>query len=192
MDDPAVVCIVMAAGAGRRFGGGKLMSLFRGRTLIEHALDAVPADSCASVIVVAGDPRILAIAAEKGFTPVVNDRPEDGLSRTIRLGLEAAGDCGAAMFMAADQPLLRRQTAGRLIEASRAHPGSIIAPANGGVRGGPCVFPARYFPELMRLEGDRGGSAVIGRHPEALYTIEVPAEELLDADTRDELKKLEK
>ena len=181
----------MAAGAGVRFGGGKLTSRFRGRMLIEYALDAVPADAVTGVFVIAGDPVILSLAEERGFVPVRNDRPDQGLSRTIRLGLEAAGACAGAMFLAADQPLLRRQSAERLLDAFRAHPDRIAALAHDGQRGNPCVFPARFFPELLALRGDTGGSAVILAHGGALQLVEVPARELADVDTVRELKALE-
>ena len=54
---------------------------------------------------------------------------------------------------------------------------------HGGVRGNPCIFPARFFPELMALEGDHGGSAVIRRHEDALTLFEVSPDELRDVDT---------
>ena len=59
------------------------------------------------------------------------------------------------------------------------------------MRGNPCLFPARFFPELMALEGDRGGSGVIRRHPEALLLLETAERELQDIDTPQALKDLE-
>ena len=54
---------------------------------------------------------------------------------------------------------------------------------HGGVRGNPCIFPARFFPELMALEGDHGGSTVIRRHEDALTLFEISPDELRDVDT---------
>ena len=108
----------------------------------------------------------------------------------MRLGLKAVRPCAAALFMTADQPLLRRETVARLIDAWLEQPERIAALAHGGVRGNPCLFPARFFPELLALEGDRGGSAVIRRHPEALLLVEAPAEELADVDTARDLAEL--
>ena len=129
----------------------------------------------------------LEAARARGFTAVENDRPKDGVSRTIRLGLEAAGACGAAMFMVADQPMLRRRSVEKLIASYRAEPDRIAALACDGRKGNPCIFPARYFSELARLVGDQGGSAVIRKHPDALRLTEVSAEELVDLDTREEM-----
>ena len=71
-------------------------------------------------------------------------------------------------------------------------PEKIAALSHGGVRGNPCLFPARFFPELLELREDRGGNAVIRRHEEDLMLLEVPAEELYDVDTVQALEKLER
>ena len=59
---------------------------------------------------------------------------------------------------------------------------------HGGVRGNPCIFPARFFPELTALEGDRGGSAVIRQYPERYLAVDVPPEALADVDTPEALR----
>ena len=41
----------------------------------------------------------------------------------------------------------------------------------------------KFFPELMALEGDVGGSVVIRAHPDALLLYETSAAELRDVDT---------
>ena len=60
--------------------------------------------------------------------------------------------------------------------------------AHGGVRGNPCLFPARFYPELLALKGDRGGSAVIRNHEADLILLETDALELTDIDTPEALK----
>lgn len=186
------VCIVMAAGAASRFGGGKLRHLLAGKTVMERTLDAIPKDCFSRVLVVAGEEELLRMGEERGFETVINDRPEQGASRTVRLGLAAAGECDAAMFLAADQPLLQRETVRRLVMTSIDHPDRIAALAHDGVRGNPCIFPANYFPELAALEGDRGGSAVIRRHPDELILVEASAWELKDIDRPEDLEEMER
>ena len=53
-------------------------------------------------------PEVEEMAAAFGFQPVRNPHPDWGISHTIRLGLEALEDCGGALFMVSDQPMLRR------------------------------------------------------------------------------------
>jgi len=181
------VCIVMAAGEGKRFGANKLLEELAGAPLYRWALGAVDPALFSQVIVVTGHRPVAETAAALGFTVVKNGAPELGVSRTIRLGLEAAEQACGALFMTADQPLLTGETLRRLIDAFLAQPDQIIAASHGGVRGNPCVFPKEFFPELLCLQGDTGGSAVIRRHPERLLLVEVPEQELLDCDTPEAL-----
>ena len=181
-------CVVMAAGRASRFGEDKLFAVLDGRTLIERALDAVPDGRFERVCVVSRGGRAAALAEKYGFVSVINDRPDLGASRTVRLGLDALGDAGGAMFLVSDQPMLSRESVSRLIDLFLRDPSRIAALASGGTRGNPCVFPARFFAELRALTGDRGGSAVIRNHPEALVTLEVPARELMDIDYKRDME----
>ena len=121
-----------------------------------------------------------------------NAHPEHGISRTIRLGLAALGNCAGAMFLVSDQPLLRQESVAALARFWLAHPERIAALGHGGVRGNPCVFPARFFPELLALREDHGGNTVIRRHEEDLTVLEAPEEELQDVDTADALRSLQR
>ncbi len=184
-------CVVMAAGDARRFGENKLAALFDGKPLILRALEAVPAEEFSAVAVVTQYPEVEALASEFGFIPVHNPHPDWGISHTIRLGLEALGECGAALFQVSDQPMLRRETVKAEVEFFRRHPDKLVGLGHDGVRGNPCIFPAAWFPELLALKEDHGGSSVIRRHEEDLLLFECPAQELADADTRQALRAME-
>ena len=185
-------CVVMAAGLARRFGGGKLWAEIGGKSLICRALEAVPAEKLARTAVVSGDREILRLAARFAFLPVENPRPEDGAAGSLRLGLRAVLPCDGALFLVADQPFLRRETAAALTEFWQKEPGKIAALGCGGRRGSPCLFPERFFPELLALRGDRGGGQVITRHPEALRLMEAEERELLDVDCPADLERMRK
>lgn len=185
-------CVLMAAGSASRFGENKLLALWQGKSLIRLAMEAVPVEELAQVVVVTRYSAVAELADAFGFRAVINDAPELGQSHTVRLGLEALGDCDGALFMVADQPMLRRETAAKLVRLWREQPHTIAAMSHGGQRGNPCLFPADLFPQLLELKGDRGGSAVIRRHEERLLLLETEAEQLQDVDTRQELEKLNK
>ena len=185
-------CVVMAAGNAKRFGANKLASQLRGRSLILRSLEAVPQEAFERVVVVTQYPEIMRLVKEFHFSSILNDQPDEGLSRTIHLGLTALRDCDGVLFQVADQPLLRRESVLALTEQWRQRPAGIAALGHGGVRGNPCVFPSALFPELMALTGDRGGSTVIRRHEDLLTLLEVPAEELYDVDTAAALQALER
>ena len=180
-------CVVLAAGSASRFGGNKLTATVEGIALIRRALSAVPAERFSRVAVVTQYPEIRDLAEAFSFTPVWNDAPEAGVSRSIALGLGAIGDCPGALFLVADQPLLRRESVNALVTLWGEKPEGIAALGHRGVRGNPCLFPARLFPELLALTGDRGGAAVIRRHEDLLSLLEVNPRELQDADTPEAL-----
>ena len=142
----------------------------------------------AAVAVVTQYPEVKTMAERYGYIPVRTFHPDWGISHTIRLGLEALGDCEAAMFQVSDQPMLRRETVKAEVEFFRRHPDKLVGLSHGGVRGNPCIFPAAYFPELLELTEDHGGSSVIRRHEEELLLFEAPEQELADADTRQALR----
>ena len=181
-------CLIMAAGNASRFGENKLTASFAGKSLFSLALAAIPADTFARVTVVSQYLALLQEAEQAGFHAIRNDRPDDGISRTIRLGTEAMADCAGILYMVADQPLLRQETVLRIVQDWRQHPGCIVGAAHNGHRGNPCLFPARFFPELCALEGDRGGSSVIRRHEDALRLVEAAEPELSDCDTKQALE----
>ena len=180
---PELGCVVMAAGNARRFGANKLVCPLEGKSLILRALQAVPAERFSRVVVVTQYPEVMRLAKEFSFAALYNDRPEDGISRTLQMGLTALRDCGGVLFQVSDQPLLRRESVAALAEFWLEQPEDIAALGHGGVRGNPCIFPARFFPELLALRGDTGGSSVIRAHPQALRLLEVSPEELADVDT---------
>ena len=189
-DSLKIGCVVMAAGNAVRFGSNKLTAQLDGRSLIRRALEAIPQELRQQSVVVSQYPEIAKLAKEYSFTYITNEHPENGISETVKLGLTRLWDCDGALFQVADQPLLRQETVAELIDLWKQNPDHIAALSHNGQRGNPCLFPAHFFPELMTLEGDQGGSAVIRRHPGALILLETDARQLADADTPDQLEQL--
>lgn len=190
MEERKIGCLVMAAGNAERFGENKLAAVYRGKPLIEHALDAVPKELFSRVVVVTQYPQIEELAARYGFAAVRNDRPDLGLSHTIRLGTEKLADCDAILYMVSDQPLLDADSVRSVVERWETQTDKIVGAAHNGKRGNPCIFPQEFFPALMSLTGDCGGNVVIRSHPERLVTVEIPQKELTDVDTPEALNAL--
>ena len=192
MDHLKLGCVVMAAGNARRFGENKLAAELDGRSLIQRTLDAIPAEVFASVIIVTQYPEIAELAQEYSFTTIRNEHPDFGISHTIKLGLTELMDCDGVMFLVSDQPLLKQESVAALANFWRQQPENIAALGHHGVRGNPCLFPARFFPELLELQEDRGGNTVIRRHEEYLVLLDTEAAELMDIDTPQAMKDIQK
>jgi len=184
-------CVVMAAGNARRFGENKLAAKLNGKSLIRRALEVIPSNTFDSVIVVTQYPEIASLAQEFSFTGIHNKHPDFGISHTIKLGLSELMDCDGVMFLVSDQPFLKQESVAALAEFWRQQPERIAALGHGGIRGNPCLFPARFFPELLELQEDRGGSTVIRRHEDALVLLEAEAGELTDIDTPEAMKQVQ-
>ena len=95
---PGVVAVVLAAGAGSRFGGGKLLARLDGRPVLQHVLDRVADAGLTDVVVVLGDDTAAVEAAIdwRSERRVRNPAPEQGLSSSVRVGMAAVADPAAA------------------------------------------------------------------------------------------------
>lgn len=183
MEPLKIGCVLMAAGSARRFGANKLMTSLDGRSLILRALETIPTELLDTVVVVTQYPEIMRLAGAFRFSAIHNPQPDDGISHTIQLGLTGLRDCDGVLFLVSDQPMLTRNSTAMLVELWKQYPNRIAALSHNGIRGNPCLFPARFYPELMALTGDQGGSSIIRHHKEDLILLEVPAQELTDVDT---------
>ena len=185
--------IVLAAGAGRRFGGAKLSAPWRGGALIDGAVAAALAAPVRRVIVVTGaDPAVgdwVRAFADPRLALVRAADHALGMSASLRAGLAAtsSGVAGAYVFLG-DMPLVPHDIAGRLAEALAA--GALAAaPAVGGRRGHPALFSAALFPQLASLEGDVGARGVLDALGPRLTLIETTDQGVLaDVDTPDDFR----
>ena len=185
---PKIGCVIMASGLGKRFGGNKLMADFRGKPMIQRALDATDGLFVKRVIVTRHK-SVAALCQEQNLDVVLHDLPHR--NDTVRLGLEALGDLDACMFLPGDQPLLRRETVAKLLRSWAEHPDCMIRPIHEDTQGSPVLFPAWVFSELKNLPEGKGGGVVIKNHPNDMISVSISDPfELADADTPETLELL--
>lgn len=187
-----VAAIVLAGGAGRRFGGGKLLAPFRGRPLIAHAVAAARASLAAEVLVVTGcDAAAISQAIGPGIAFVHAPDWAEGIAASLRAGLAALPPSAeAALICLGDMPLVTPGIIDRLILAAR--PGRVTVPVHRGRRGNPVLWPRTQFARLAALTGDAGGRAALAADPALACEVPVESEAvLLDADTPQGLSALE-
>ena len=182
LEEPKIAVILEAAGNSSRFGSNKLLHIMDdGRPMIASILDAVrPLDVYKKVLVTQYD-EVASMAPE--FDVVMNDRPDLGISRSMQLGLAAAGDADAYMFCVCDQPGLTAATLERLIEAYKKGTAGIVSLSWKGKMCNPKIFSSRYKEELMKLSGDTGGRQIIASHKDDILLVEAESEdEVKDID----------
>lgn len=181
-------CVILAAGNAIRFGKNKLLTDINGKAMIECAFDAIPTEKLCDVVAVTQYDSVIKLAESRGYHCVINDQPVLGISRSVMLGTTVLKDrCDGILYQVADQPWLKRESVSRMLDVFRNHPDRIVSMSCGGKRGNPCVFPKQFFDELCGLSGDKGGRAVIERHTDDLLLFDVPADELADVDTPEDI-----
>lgn len=187
---PPLAGLVLAAGAGRRFGGPKPLARYRGEPLVAHALRSVAGCCDAGVTVVVGaagpDVAAAARAALPAVRVVANPDWATGLAGSLRAGLAAQpADIAAVLVLLADQPAVTPADLAALRAAWLADPGRIVAAGFSGTAGVPAILPRGTWPALAALSGDQGARAVIAA---AADRVVVPLPNAArDVDTPDDL-----
>ncbi len=159
------VGVLLAAGAGRRFGGGKLLArLADGTPLALAASRALSAGVDRALAVVApGDGALAALLEAAGLAVVINPDPARGMGSSLAAGVAAAPGAAGWVIALGDMPWVPAQVVAQVTEALRA--GALIAaPECDGCRGHPVGFAATLGPELLRISGDRGGRELAERY----------------------------
>ena len=184
-----IAALVLAAGAGTRFGGQKQLAELDGRPLLEHALSAVadaPVDETV-VVLGSGADEVLEGVDLHGARPVVCERWEEGMSASLAAGLGAVGGADAVVVCLGDQPRVSSEAIRRVIEAREGAPATRAT--YHGKPGHPVVLAAELVEPLRDVTGDHGARNLLRR----VGAREVPCDDLgggEDVDTVEELRQL--
>lgn len=196
--------ILLAAGSGRRFsdekhpGKNKLLHLLGGKPLylgcFQNWAEAAGTSEGCRIFAVAREQEILDAAEDMGFFPVDSPESANGISYSIHAGLHASLEGGGAerfVFAVADQPLLQVSSLKRFLQKAAVSDYACLAWEQELYN--PASFPASALPELMALPGDQGGKRVLLGHLDQCARVYASRrEEILDGDTAQEMKELER
>ncbi|HEX4882982.1 MAG TPA: NTP transferase domain-containing protein [Casimicrobiaceae bacterium] len=187
---PDVVGLLLAAGRGERFGGGKLDAPVgaQGPSVGVAALRSLRAAVVEVVAVVRpGDDALAAQLAAEGARVVRAARAHEGMGASLAAGAAAAPAGRPCLVALADMPWIAPATHARVAEAL-ARGALIAAPRFRGERGHPVGFAARLRDELLALGGDEGARSVIAAHRDALVLVDVDDPGVVrDVDVPDDL-----
>ena len=195
--------IYMAAGNSRRFGSNKLFYELDGKSMYRHLLECLieikdrynKLKSDSPVIDITVVTRYREILDYCACIPdchaVLSPDSEKGISYTIKAGIMAVqeqkktGMQDYYMFAVADQPYLKSQSVIKLIDKVLENKGDkqlAFSLRCGDAVGNPCVFHSSLIPQLLSLEGDKGGRSVAKKY-DCVYVDIADERELMDIDT---------
>lgn len=184
------VGILLAAGAGSRFGGDKLLAPLHDKPLVLHALDALrPAVTEIIAVVRPGSKRLTAALTQAGARVAVCDQAADGMGHSLACGARLAPTDASLLIALGDMPAITPDTFGRVRTALDAG-ATIAVPCYRGRRGHPVGFAARLAPVLLELKQDQGARSVLHAYVDAV--LEIPVDDpgvLADVDTPADLER---
>ncbi|WP_084078726.1 NTP transferase domain-containing protein [Demequina sp. NBRC 110057] len=166
----SVTGIVLAAGAGSRAGGPKVLRTSEDGTPWLHLACAALRDGgCREVIVVLGAQADAAAAlVPRGALPVVASDWAEGQSASLKVGLAAAATSGAdaAVLSLVDMPNMTAAAVARVIAAAADDPRDALARARYGDSPGHPVYLGRDHWGAIGEEvtGDSGAREYLESH----------------------------
>ena len=191
---PGAWAILLAAGESSRMGQLKALLDWRGRTLLEHQVDALLEGGADRVVVVLGHcahELSPLLEGKDGVAWTLNPDYLQGKTTSIRAGL-AALDADAVeeiLLLNVDQPRSAADVT-RILATHRAKDFKVTVPEYRGKGGHPIVLSAELLPELLAIDEDSQGiKAVVRRRPGSVQRIPLDNPEiLLDLNTPEQYR----
>lgn len=185
-------CIIMASGLSSRFGANKLLTEFKGRSLISIVLDNttdIVIDAEIIRLVLTRTKEVSDYCSKNGVWSILHELPNR--NEAVKLGVEQIMDCDACVFIASDQPLLKKDSICQLMLDFMKHGKGIYRLSYEGQEGNPILFSKEYFNELMKLPEKKGGAYLATKYKEDVRYVNSSSKwELYDVDTPDDLELL--
>jgi|tagenome__1003787_1003787.scaffolds.fasta_scaffold20952127_2 molybdenum cofactor cytidylyltransferase len=183
-----VAAVILAAGAATRMGRLKQLLPYRGRTLVQHAVDQALQACFDPVVVVVGAESAAVRSTVASLKTVIVDNPfwKAGMGSSVSAGvrwLQKEGtEAAAVALLLGDQPLV---TADDLKEMrSRIHlsTADVIAAEYDGTLGVPALFKRSLFSALSALPPSAGARNLLRQAGLRVEPFPLPAA-ALDVDT---------
>ncbi len=192
---PRPQIVILAAGFSTRLGHPKGLARVRSQTLLRRTL-SVAAHLAATNIVVVLPRRAARYRIEaRGFKVIfaANPRRAEGLSSSVRCGIEQARHSPALLLLPVDLATLQQRDLAKLISRWRGARRRVIARRIGQPGGTPCggvplILPRWLYSRALAVTGDIGLRQLINGLPARQRVLLDIQSAALDVDTQQDLR----
>jgi molybdenum cofactor cytidylyltransferase len=182
--------IILAAGKSARMGSAKQLLGFRGKSLLQHSIDAALGSLAQQVIVVLGSTKetIQQELDQTKIQLIENPLWESGMASSIHFGLKKLKnilpEADGVIFMVCDQPYVSTDLLNKIIDLHIETGKNIVASKYADTLGTPTFFHHSLFEELSGLEGDTGAKSLIKKYKKQSESVNFDLGSI-DIDTRE-------
>jgi molybdenum cofactor cytidylyltransferase len=165
--------ILLAAGAGTRFGGDKLRYPLADGTPIgvKAARNLLSAVDHAIAVVRPSDRQLANLLEKEGLQVAFCPNANAGMGTSLAFGVTAGQDTDGWLIALADMPFIQPDTLRGVADLIRA--GAPIAlPRHQGNRGHPVGFAREFFNDLVQLSGERGAHPLLAANASRIEELE--------------------
>lgn len=158
--------LILAAGASRRLGRPKANLLWCGKSLLAHTIANGRRLGAPLHVVTGGHyPLIRFRSFDQPDRWVFNPRWPEGMASSLQVGLASMpGRVKGVYALLVDQPAIEVCFWSGLVAAvERSAGGQPVAADLGGFVGAPAYLPRWLWPDIMRLDGDKGAGKLLRR-----------------------------
>lgn len=169
-------------------GRPKQLLPYKGKSLLEHAVDmANDADANPVIVVLGANAALLEKEIDEKKVHIVENKEwEEGMASSIRCGLNTllhiAPLTDAVILMVCDQPYVSASLLNELVVTQKNTGKLIVASQYENTFGPPALFYKSIFPELLKLKGNAGARNIVTQHSDDTATVSFE-EGKIDIDT---------
>ena len=187
--------VILAAGSSSRLGFAKQLVEFKGKSLLQHTIDASASLQFDSKVLILGA-RKEEIENEidaRDFNIVMNENWEEGMSTSIKKGitrsLKFENELEHILILLSDQPFVTKKDIEELIKVQLEEKTPATFSEYKGISGVPAIFSRKLFPDLEKLKGDQGAKKLLFEKSFEYHTIKFE-NGIFDVDTPEDIELL--
>lgn len=194
--DKKTALLILAAGNSSRLGQPKQQLRFKGKSLLERAVQAGLGSPCQSVLVVLGaySDEILRHSDLKSTKVLLHQDWKRGMGSSIKAGLKELlqeENPDQVIIMLCDQPFVDEKLLDKMMSVRHDSGKGIVACSYGRTLGVPVLFERHFFSLLLGMDDAEGAKKILENNQADLAIIPFEQGDI-DIDTEEDYRQLVK